>query len=554
MIFEVIGGLAIFLLGMKYMSEGMQAVAGDRLRKIISKITDRRVMGLLVGLIVTCIVQSSSVTTVMVVGLVNSAIMTLTQAIGVIFGANIGTTVTGWILTLKIGKYGLPMLAVAAFFFLFSKNERLRYTAMTVMGIGMIFYGLEMMSSGFKPLRTLPEFVEWFHAFQATSYLGVLKCALVGCVLTMIVQSSSATLGITMGMASQGLINFETAGALVLGENIGTTVTAFLASLGTNTNAKRAAYAHIVFNLIGVAWITAIALPLYFPIIGKILGSNPNLMVLLDNGEESFPHIMAAIAMVHTGFNVTNSLIFLPFVGLLAKLVTKMVPDKGIEEVSHLTYLDVRMLDTPALGILQSQKQIQFMGESVELMLEQLATVLSDDKVDDILEAKIFKREDILDNVQKEIMVFLGELISGQVSHNVMETARHQMRMADEYESVSDYATSVLKGIRKLRDNNLVLAPEGIQEFIDLNRRVLEYVKNVNHAVRIEDIRTASDLLATSGEITRTIKQYRQLHLARLADNKVSALSSLVYTDILNSYRRMKDHALNIAEVLAGEK
>ncbi|MBC8207438.1 MAG: Na/Pi cotransporter family protein [Kiritimatiellales bacterium] len=539
---------------MKYMSEGMQAVAGDRLRKIISKITDRRVMGLLVGLMVTCIVQSSSVTTVMVVGLVNSSIMTLTQAIGVIFGANIGTTITGWLLTLKIGKYGLPMLAVAAFFFLFSKNERLRYTGMTIMGIGMIFYGLEMMSSGFKPLRSLPEFVEWFHAFQATSYLGVLKCALVGCVLTMIVQSSSATLGITMGMASQGLINFETAGALVLGENIGTTVTAFLASLGTSTNARRAAYAHIVFNLIGVVWITAIALPLYFPIIGKLIGGDPNMMVVLDGGEESFPHIMAAIAMVHTGFNVTNSLIFLPFVGLLAKLVTKMVPDKGVEEVSHLTYLDVRMLDTPALGIVQSGKQIQFMGESVELMLEKLDMVLKADKVDDILESKIFKREEILDNVQKEIMVFLGELISGQVPHEVMETSRRQMRMADEYESISDYAASVLKGLCKLRDNNLELAPEGIQEFIDLNQQVLEYIQKINRAVLTEDEQAADDLIANSGEITRTMKNYRQQHLSRLAEHKVSSLSSLVYTDILNNYRRMKDHALNIAEVIVGEK
>jgi phosphate:Na+ symporter len=550
----VLGGLGIFLLGMKHMSEGLQAVAGDRLRKIISAVTDHRVMGLLVGLIVTCIVQSSSVTTVMVVGLVNSAIMTLTQAIGVIFGANIGTTVTGWILTLKIGKYGLPMLGLAAFFFLFSKNERLRYTGMTVMGIGMIFFGLELMSSGFKPLRTMPDFVEWFHAFQATSYLGVLKCALVGCVLTMIVQSSSATLGITMGMASQGLINFETAGALVLGENIGTTVTAFLASLGTSTNAKRAAYAHIVFNLIGVAWITAIALPFYFPIIGKLIGGDPNMMIPLENGEESFPHIMAAIAMVHTGFNVTNSLIFLPFVGLLAKLVTKMVPDKGTAEVPHLTYLDVRMLDTPALGIVQSGKQIQFMAQSVELMLEKLGVVLQSDQVDDALEAKIFKREEILDNVQKEIMIFLGELISGQVPYNVMEASRRQMRMADEYESVSDYAVSVLKGIRKLRDNDLKLAPEGVQEFIDMNQRVLAYVRSVNKAVLSEDVRAADNLIATSGEITRTMKKYRQQHLERLADNKVSSLSSLVYTDMLNHYRRMKDHALNIAEVLVGEK
>jgi phosphate:Na+ symporter len=284
-------------------------------------------------------------------------------------------------------------------------------------------------------------------------------------------------------------------------------------------------------------------------------GFNPLEIHIENMAEDKFEQVITAgIALTHTTFNVINVLIFLPFAGLLAKLVTKLVPDRGAEEVPHLTYLDVRMLDTPALGIVQSGRQIQFMGESIELMLEKLGTVLESDTIDDALEAKIFKREEILDNVQKEIMIFLGELISGQVPYEVMETSRHQMRMADEYESVSDYAASVLKGIRKLRDNNLQLAPEGIQEFIDLNRRVLEYVRQINRTVVNEDARAAGELVARSGEITRTMKKYRQQHLARLADNKVSALSSLVYTDILNNYRRMKDHALNIAEVIVGEK
>jgi phosphate:Na+ symporter len=553
-LFGVLGGLGIFLLGMKYMSEGLQAVSGDRLRKIISAITHNRFTAVLVGLTVTCIIQSSSITTVMVVGLVNSAMMTLTQAIGVIFGANIGTTVTGWILTLKVGKYGLPLLGIAAFLFLFSKKERVRYTGMALMGIGMIFFGLELMSNGFKPLRTIPEFISWLHSVEATSYFGVLKCVGVGCILTMIVQSSSAMLGITMSLAGNGMIDFATAGALVMGENIGTTITAFLASIGTNTNAKRAAYAHIVFNVLGVIWITAIAIPFYFPLIAKLSGGNPNLMVTLENGETSYPNIMAAIAMVHTGFNVTNTLIFLPFVGLIARLVTKLVPEKGVPEVPRLTYLDVRMLDTPALSVIQSQKQILFMGESVELMLEKLAKVLENSEPDEELEKKIFNRETILDNVQKEIMVFLGELISGQVPHDIMAKCRRQMRMADEYESVSDYAAAILKGIRKLRKNNLVFAPEGMEEFRDLNRRVLDYVKKVNAAVRLEDSKMAMPLLPVSAEITRIMKDYRQRHLDRLADGKVTPLSSLVYTDMLNSYRRMKDHTLNIAEVAAGEK
>lgn len=553
-LFEVLGGLGVFLLGMKYMSEGLQAVSGERLRKIISAVTDNRFTAVIVGLVVTCLVQSSSITTVMVVGLVNSAMMTLTQAIGVIFGANIGTTITGWVLTLKIGKYGLPILGMSAFFFLFSKNERVRYTGMALMGIGMIFFGLELMSSGFKPLRTVPEFVEWFHTFEANTYFGVLKCAMAGCILTMIVQSSSATLGITMGLASTGMIHFQTAAALVLGENIGTTITAFLASFGANTTAKRAAYSHIVFNVLGVLWITAIAIPFYFPLIARLAGGNPDLMIPLKNGEPSYPHIMSAIAMVHTGFNVTNTILFLPFVGLLAKLVTKMVPEKGIAEVPRLTYLDVRMLDTPALGVVQSHKQILFMGESVELMLTKLAALIGAEEPDEQIEKKIFHRESILDNVQKEVMVFLGELISGQVPHDVMETARRQMRMADEYESISDYAAAVLKGLRKLRKNKLALAPEGIEEFRDLNARVLNYIQNVNAVVRAEDAKAAMALLPVSAEITRIMKDFRQRHLDRLAGGRVNPLSSLVYTDMLNCYRRMKDHTLNIAEVAAGEK
>jgi phosphate:Na+ symporter len=551
----VLGGLGVFLLGMKYMSEGLQAVSGERLRKIISVATDNRFMGMLVGLSITSIIQSSSVTTVMVVGMVNSAMMTLTQAIGVIFGANIGTTVTAWILTLKISQYGLPLLGLAAFFFLFSKNERLRYTGMTLMGIGMVFFGLELMTSGFKPLRALPEFVRWFHSFEATSYLGVMKCVGVGCILTMIVQSSSATVGITMGLASTGMIHFETAGALVLGENIGTTITAWLASLGASTNAKRAAYAHICFNTLGVVWITTLALPFYFPLIGRFIGHDPNTVVTLENGELSYPYIMAAVAAVHTGFNTANTLLFLPFVKQLARVVTWLVPEKQPSiGTPHLTHLDVRMLDTPAINIMQSHKQILFMADQCETMLEKLAMVMHSGKADEEMEKTVFHSEQLLDDLQKEIMLFLSELISGQVPHEVTEKVRGQMRMADEYESVSDYAASVLKGFRKLRTNQIQLTPEGQEEFKKLNSLLLDYLRKVGAAVRTEDPKAALPLLPINSEINRVIKDCRQAHLSRVTEGKVPPLNSLIYTDLLNYYRRINDHALNIAEVAAGQK
>ncbi|MDF7801100.1 Na/Pi cotransporter family protein [Pontiellaceae bacterium B1224] len=562
---SVIGGLGIFLLGMKNMSEGLQAVAGDRLRKIISIATNNRIMGVLMGVLVTILVQSSSVTTVMVVGFVNSAIMNLMQAIGVILGANIGTTITGWILVLNIGKWGLPILGFASFFFLFSKNDRVRYIGMTIMGIGMVFFGLELMKNGFKPLRSMDEFRAWFHAFDVmtegggVSYLNVIKCALVGMIMTMVVQSSSATLGITIGLAATGSINYATAAALVMGENIGTTVTALLASIGTTTTAKRAAYAHFFFNVLGTTWFVALfplALPAIAALIAARTGFNPLDIHIEDMDEKEFGIIITSgIALTHTTFNVANVLIFLPFVGLLAKFVTKLCPDKSTKEIGHLTYLDVRMLNTPSLSIIQSQQQIDFMAESVMIMMDKLKVCLESEKQDPELQRKIFNREEILDNVQKEIFIFLSSLVSGQVPQEITKKAHKQMRIADEYESLSDYAANVLKGIKKLEDMNLPIDGPAREKLLALHTRIAVYINKVNGYVKSGE---KTDLLswATSegAAIGALMKEFRRQHLERLQNEEVSPFFSLAFTDILNYYRRMKDHALNIAEVVSGDK
>jgi len=556
---EVIGGLGVFLLGMKYMSEGLQTISGDRLRKMISLITNNRFMGVLVGVAVTCIVQSSSVTTVMVVGFVNSGIMTLMQAIGVIFGANIGTTITGWILVLKIGKYGLPMLGIAAFFFLFSKRERLRYIGMAIMGVGMVFFGLELMKNGFKPIRSLPEFATWFQAFQATTYLGVIKCAAVGCILTMIVQSSSATLGITIGLASTGVIEFQTAAALVMGENIGTTITAWLASLGTTTTAKRAAYAHVLFNVIGTTWFIAmfpIAIKAVSALIAKQMGHNP-LEINIDSfgDDDKFAQIITAgIALTHTSFNVANVLVFLPFAGLLGKLVTKLVPEKSKKEISHLSYLNVRMLDTPSLGIVQSMDEVAEMGRHTEKMFGFLRDIVADDKPNDELVKKLFHREEVLDIVQKEITEFLGNMLSGNVPHDVAIAGRQQIRMADEYESISDYLANILKLRIKLDKEGLSFTDQENNELMELHDNVADYVKMITDSINAGMPEIISKANTNGDMITHEIKELRSRHLERVGQKTTTPLHSLIYTDILNCYRRVKDHALNIAEALAGEK
>ena len=553
MVFGIIGGLGIFLLGMKNMSEGMQAVAGERLRKMIGAVTNNRIMACGVGTAITCLVQSSSITTVMVVGMVNAGIMNLMQAIGVILGANIGTTITGWILVLKVGKYGLPLLGIAAFFYLFSKRDRVRFTASIFVGLGMVFYGLQLMKQGFAPLKDMPEFVEWFARFSPDSYIGVLKCCLVGAVLTAIVQSSSATLGITISLAYIGAIDFPTAAALVLGENIGTTVTAYLASLGASTNAKRASYAHIMVNLIGVAWITVIFV-FYTGLIVKFIGTDPGIGVLAEDGTMTYPFAARAIAATHTGFNVVNVLIFLPLTGFLSKLLYKMVPAKEVEMAPHLTVLNVRMLDTPALAIQQSQKEIFKMSDRTEEMLDPLREVIVEQKTKKKNSDIIFGRENDLDLMQKEIVEFISEIMGGNISHQLVERARRQLRIADEYESISDYIMTILKLNIKMQKAGMRMSEEGLKDILALHDRVAEFIRLINKSVKRRDAQVIKNAQNKGNAITRLMKESRTRHLDRVESGTTSALKSLIYTDILNSYRRIKDHALNIAEVLAGEK
>ena len=552
MFFGVIGGLGIFLLGMKNMSEGMQAVAGDRMRRLINAVTNNRLIACGVGVTITSLIQSSSVTTVMVVGMVNAGLMNLTQAIGVILGADIGTTITGWILVLEVGKYGLPLLGISAFFFLFSKNERVRYTAMMLLGLGLVFFGLMQMKTGFSPLRNMPEFIAWFSKFSPTGYFGILRCCLVGALVTAIVQSSSATLGITIGLVGTGVINFETAAALVLGENIGTTITACLASIGASTNSKRASAAHVLIKVIGVAWVTAI-FPFYLDKIIALVGTDPSTMVLVD-GIETFPYAMRGIALSHTCFNIVNVILFLPFTTIFAKLLHRVIVDKPHKETPHLKFLDVRMLDTPAMSIEQSKNKIMLMGESVRKMLNRLKHIFKENRPDEKSEAKIFRQEEMLDIIQKEIVEFLSSLLSGNVPRHIMDSGRIQLRMADEYESISDYITTILKLKLKLRNTNIQMPEIAERQILDLHNHVCEYVDFINEAVKDNNPEILGRAATDGDAITHLVKECRTKHLERFEAGHTSPLKSLIFTDMLSSYRRIKDHALNIAEALAGEK
>ncbi len=545
----VIGGLGIFLLGMKSMSEGLQAVAGAGLRRMIGAVTDNRVLAVGVGTTMTMLIQSSSITTVMVVGFVNSGLMSLSQAMGVVLGANIGTTITGWILVLKIGKYGLPIVGFGAFIYLFSKRDRVRYLAMTVMGLGMVFFGLELMKNGFSIVKNLPAFEAWFESFSADSYLGVLKCASLGCVLTLMVQSSSATLGVTISLAVTGVIPFETAAALVLGENIGTTITMELASIGGSTNSKRAAHFHSLFNILGVVWVTAIFVPIYAPLIKSIVGVVPGA-----DGTQVPRDVTEAIALTHTMFNVTNMLLFLPFVRKCARLLERIIPQKAPKERPHLTSLDVRMLETAAIAIEQSRVEVLRMGIGCNKLAAWLREIVAEEVPDEKTVQKAFHREEVLDTIQDEIVAFMVHLLSGNIPLEVTEEARRQLRMADEYESISDYLVSILKSHLKLQQSALQFPEGDAEKLAQLHGMVEEYLALISDGYQQRQPEVITKAHSRGIAITLRVKELRDEFLAQMSQEKLDPQVIVAYNAQLNAYRRVREHALNVAEAMAGEK
>lgn len=585
MVFAIVGGLGIFLLGMKNMSEGIQAIAGDRIRSLINRVTNNRLVACGVGTVVTCLVQSSSITTVMVVGMVNAGIMNLVQAVGVILGANVGTTITGWILVLKVGDFGLPIIGFSAFLYLFARNERWKFIASFLVGLGMIFYGLKLMKVGFEPMSALPGFEAWFQRFSPThaaagfeagtlahyfaTYFGVLKCVLVGAILTAIVQSSSATLAITIGLATSGVIDYPTAAALVLGENIGTTLTAFLASIAADiVEARRAAYAHMTINFIGVFWITLV-FPWYIQGIENfVVHHDPDTAVavfneagepeLNDDGiqKKDYPYITGAIAATHTGFNVANALLFMPFVGVLCRFLVRMAPDRQYKEKSHLTLLDMRMVESPAISIQQSQRELIRMGEATDEMLDKLEGVVESEETDKGVVDRIFSLENKCDLYQKEIVEFLSQIVTGNISLDVMQHVRMQIRTADELESVSDYIVTILKLNLKSRNTGERVSSTCATDLKHLHGTIVAYNKMIVQAIAEGNGEVLNKATIQGNAITHEIKESRSRHLERLSSRSAasSPLASLIFTDTLNAYRRIKDHGLNIAESLAGEK
>ncbi|NLE01923.1 MAG: Na/Pi cotransporter family protein [Fibrobacter sp.] len=534
---NVIGGLAIFLLGMKYLSDGIQAVAGDRMRRMISIVTDNRLAACGTGLLVTTIIQSSSVTTVMLVGLVNAGVMTLQQSIGVILGADIGTTITGWIVAVKVTKYGLLITGISGIYYLFTKRELNRFIAMLVMGLGFIFFGLLLMEKGVDPLRSHDGFIALFSSFTPKNYYGVIKCIFIGALVTAIIQSSSATVAITITLARAGVIDFDTSVALVLGQNIGTTVTAFLASLGASVKARNVSYAHILIKVVAVI----ITIPFFFLYLKALK------LIILDSME-----IATQIALAHTIFNILLVLAFLPFTHYIAYILEYLFNSKS-DVTATVSKLDVRLLETPMVSIEQSRREVLRMGEVVGEMMKTLKGVITAETDKKELIDRLFSQEELLDRMQEEIVIFVTKLLSQELISTITKESQEQLRRADEYESISDYIVYILKLFLRLREAKLELDKDEMDDVLALHSEVENYYRMVFDAHRFRKANILISAKPRSEAITHLFRKMRSRHLCKLSEKQLDPLICTLFPDILAGYRRVKDHLLNIAEADAEE-
>jgi phosphate:Na+ symporter len=553
-LFTLFGGLGIFLFGMKIMSEGLQKMAGDRLRQILAALTNNRIIGLLVGIGVTTIVQSSSATTVMVVGFVNAGLMTLVQAIGVVLGANIGTTITAQIIAFKIGHYALPAIAIGAALKLFSRNRRWSYVGETLLGFGFLFFGLTLMREAFDPLRGSEELRNFFFLIGDKYYLGIL----VGALVTVAVQSSTATLGLTLALASSGLISYEASVALILGENIGTTVTANLAAIGTNLAARRTALAHFLFNSIGVFYMLLL-LPVFMGIVTALTPGDPDFIIQNAQQAQAYggaigdkPFIARHIANTHTLFNVINVLIFLPFIGVLAKLTTYMIRGKDQEMEFHLKYIDNRVLNTPPIALGQARSETKRMAQLCLEMLDGTTAYLRD--LDEKRIPELDKKEEAVDLLQKEITDFLVALSQKSITQEMSRDIASMMHMVNDLERIGDHCENLWRLGQRQKSNRIAFSDTASAEIAELAEKTREFLAFIIAALHRRDTSIIQKATFMEDGIDELEDSLRNNHIARLNTGECGVQQGLIFIDMLHNFEKIGDHTFNVTKALIGAK
>ncbi|TFE01142.1 Na/Pi cotransporter family protein [Jeotgalibacillus salarius] len=531
--FMFIGGLGIFLFGLKYMGDGLQKSAGDRLREILDRFTTNPFMGVLAGIFVTILLQTSTGTTVITIGLVSAGFMTLRQAIGVIMGANIGTTVTAFIIGIDIGAYALPIIAVGAILLFFVKNHKVNNFGQIVFGFGALFYGLELMGDGMKPLRELQAFIDLTQSMSEVPILGVV----VGTVFTVIVQSSSATIGVLQGLYAEDLISLDAAIPVLFGDNIGTTITAVLAAIGASVAAKRAAAVHVMFNIIG----TAIFLILLIPFTAFI--------VWIDQFLNLEPAMQ--IAFAHGTFNVSNTIVQFPFIAALAWIVTKIIPGKDVVVEFKPKHLDPHFIEqSPSIALGQAKEEVLRMGHfAVQGLNESYEYLKTKNKKNAELGYQV---EDAINNLDTKITDYLIKLSGSSLSSQ--ESERHSLLMdtVRDIERIGDHFENVIELVDYQQANKVKLTDEAMADLNEMFTLTIEAVSQSIESLDLNDQDKARSVAEKEDLIDKMERKFRKKHILRLNEGVCSGQAGIVFVDIVSNLERIGDHSVNIAEAVLG--
>ena len=551
---KLIGSLGLFLYGMKIMSEGLQKVAGDRLRSILTAMTTNRVTGVLTGVLITALIQSSSATTVMVVSFVNAGLLTLAESISVIMGANIGTTVTAWIISIfgfkvDMAAFALPLLAIALPLIFSGKSNR-KSVGEFIFGFSFLFMGLSYLKANAPDLNANPEMLAFVQNYTDMGFFSILLFLFIGTILTMIVQASAATMAITLIMCANGWISLELGAALVLGENIGTTITANLAALTANTQAKRAALAHFVFNVFGVIWVLIIFHP-FMQLVNWVVDT----FFQTSNPEVAISYKLSAF---HSIFNICNVCILIWGVKLIERTVCALIHPKEEDEEPRLRFITGGMLSTAELSILQARKEIHLFAERTHRMVGMVQDLLHTEKDDDFnkLFSRIEKYENISDNMELEIANYLNQVSEGRLSSESKLQIRAMLREVTEIESIGDSCYNLARTINRKRQTN--------QDFTEKQYEHIHFMmKLTNDAlaqmiVVVEKPEHQSIDINKSFNIENEINNYRnQLKNQNILDvnnKEYDYQMGVYYMDIIAECEKLGDYIVNVVEASSDVK
>lgn len=538
-LFAFIGGLGMFLYGMDIMAAGLQKAAGNKMRELLGYLTNNRFLGVLVGALVTAIIQSSSATSVMVVGFVNAGIMNLTQAAGVIMGANIGTTITAWLVSanewagaLKPDFFAPFILGIGAFIITFSNKQKLTQKAEIAVGFGILFIGLSAMSSSIGVYQDSPVFYKAFQILGNNPFLGIL----VGAIVTAIIQSSSASVGILQTLAIQGIVNWRSAVFITLGQNIGTCITALLSSAGANKTAKRAATIHLLFNVMG-AVIYGIVMTIFFSIFHDL----------------ALQHISSTqISTFHTIFNVSITILLFPFANVLVKLSGLIIHDEEVDEDEEveemvLRHLDPRILETPSFAVENAVKEVVRMGDIALKNLNRITEEAVKEKPSQKRIDKVFKNEEVINHLETMITGYLVKISQLALTEKQMTTVNNLFDTITDIERAGDHVENIAEYVQNLKERNLNLTGRAGEELTEMTKYVKNALNNSIRAVENDDVDAAKKAIMNEENVDKIEKQIRKTHIERLKVESCAPEAGVFFLDIVSSLERISDHADNIA-------